>query len=185
MNPSKEYKEELNQIIDLNNHAHNLKLDVWKEHVVFTGHWWIGVILTIVPWILWIFFRKKESTNRLLFVGFFVMILSIILDFLGTKLGLWYYYYDLIPFIPAFMPWDITLIPLSVMFLIEYRPQINPIIKAFIFSVVIAFVVEPLFVWISLYQPVTWRHYYSFPIFFLIYLISHFLSKQRNFKMVT
>ncbi|WP_163536259.1 CBO0543 family protein [Gracilibacillus sp. YIM 98692] len=185
MKPPKDYKEDLNSVIELMNNTQDLKLDIWREHVVFTGHWWIGVTLTIVPWLLWIFFRNKESSNRLLFVGFFLMIFSTFLDFIGTKSGLWFYYYDVIPFIPAFVPWDITLIPVSVMLLIEWKPQVNPFTKGLLFSGITAFAVEPLFVWIGLYQPVHWQHYYSFPIFFLLYLISHFLSKRKNFKQVS
>ncbi|WP_209121281.1 CBO0543 family protein [Alkalihalobacillus sp. BA299] len=185
MNPPKDYKEALNGIIELMNDAQKLKFDIWKEHVIFTVHWWIGVILTIVPWIIWIIFRNKESSDRLLFVSFFLMIVSTYLDFLGTKLGLWFYYYDVLPFIPAFIPWDITLIPVSVMFLIEWKPKINPFIKGLFFSGITSFVFEPLFIWMGLYQPVRWNHYYSFLIFFLLYLTSYFLSKRQNFKYIS
>ena len=32
------------------------------EHVLFTWQWWVGVSLTIFPWILWLVFRKRECT---------------------------------------------------------------------------------------------------------------------------
>lgn len=62
-------------------------MSIWFEHVLFTWQWWLGVILTILPWILWIIFRKSNSTDRLLYVGFFVIIISIFLDVLGTQWG--------------------------------------------------------------------------------------------------
>lgn len=182
MKPSQVYKEKLNTIIELNNKAQSIKLDVWKEHVIFTGHWWAGICLTIIPWILWVLFRKKESKDRMLFVGFFLMVISTFLDFLGTKMGLWFYYFDVIPFIPAFMPWDISLIPVFVMSLIEFKPKVNPYLKGLFFGIITSFVAEPLFVFFGLYQPVKWNHWYSFPIFILFYLMAHFLSIRQNFK---
>ncbi|RBW67832.1 CBO0543 family protein [Bacillus taeanensis] len=182
MNPPKIYKEELNKVFELMNKAQTLKWEVWQEYVIFTAHWWAGIFLTIIPWILWIFFHKKESTNRMLFVGFFIMLISSFLDFLGVRLGLWLYYYDIIPFIPAYFPWDCTLIPVLVMFFIEVKPKTNPLLKALLFGSLTAFVAEPLFEFVGLYKPLKWEHIYSFPIFTSLYLIAHFLSKRKNFQ---
>jgi hypothetical protein len=40
--------------------------DVWVHDIVVTWRWWVGVILTFLPWIFWFFYRKKESTDRYL-----------------------------------------------------------------------------------------------------------------------
>ncbi|MFC0471752.1 hypothetical protein ACFFHM_14920 [Halalkalibacter kiskunsagensis] len=66
-------KEKVIPLIDDNvNQIENLiteKLDVWFEHVLFSGLWWFGLALSIVPWIFWWRWRKRESSDRLLFAG--------------------------------------------------------------------------------------------------------------------
>lgn len=68
--------EEIGKLYELVSDTTYEKLEIWSEGVLFTWQWWIGVALTIVPWLLWIIFRKKESTLRFLTVGFFVMFIS-------------------------------------------------------------------------------------------------------------
>ena len=52
------------------------------------------------------------------------------LDLMGILFGLWSYYDNVVPFSPAFLPWDFTLLPVVIMFLLQIKPKINPIIKA-------------------------------------------------------
>ncbi|OIJ16803.1 hypothetical protein BKP37_04535 [Anaerobacillus alkalilacustris] len=161
------------------------KFSIWLNSVVFTWQWWVGVGLSIIPWILWIFFRKKESTLRLLSVGFFVMFLSTFLDSIGAQLGLWYYKYAPLPFIPAFFPWDTTLMPVVIMFLLQIKPKTSPYFKGLIFAVGTSYVGEPFFIWIELYQPVAWKHIHSLPIYFLIYLISNKIYQGNSYYKIT
>jgi xanthine/uracil permease len=134
------------------------------------------VILTVVPWILWLFFRKKESTYRLLASGLIVMLISSWLDFVGIALGLWHYNFDVLPLLPSYLPWDFTLIPVIIMFLIQFKPRSNPFIKALIFAGGSAFIGEPFFESIKTYTPENWKYIYSFPFLFCIYLLGHFIS---------
>ncbi|RXJ02404.1 hypothetical protein DS745_06785 [Anaerobacillus alkaliphilus] len=167
---NKEKIEELYKQVSIQTYE---KLDIWKDTILFTWQWWIGVGLSIIPWILWIIFRRKESTLRLLTVGFFVMFLSTFLDSIGVQLGLWYYTHAPLPLIPAFFPWDTTLMPIVIMGLIQFKPKLSPYIKGLIFAGLTSYVGEPLFIWLELYKPIAWKHIYSFPIYFLIYLISN------------
>jgi hypothetical protein len=157
-------------------------INIWLKHVLFSWRWWLGVALTFIPWILWIKFRKKESTSRLLFVGFFVILICSWLDLMGILFGLWSYYFNVVPFSPAFLPWDFTLLPVTIMFLLQIKPQISPIIKAIGFSIFSSFMAEPFFTWIETYNPKHWRYIYSFPIVIVIYLVSDWLSKRVNFE---
>ena len=56
-----EYLKNAEKIYDLIDKAHDIKIKFWFENVIFTWQWWLGVFLTVVPWILWIFFRKKTA----------------------------------------------------------------------------------------------------------------------------
>ena len=159
-------------------------IKVWVKYSFLTWQWWSGVCLAIIPWVLWMIFRKKESTYRLLFVGFFVMLIASWLDLMGILFGLWSYYFNVVPFSPAFFPWDFTLLPVSIMFLLQIKPTFSPIIKAIGFSVFSSFMAEPFFVWIGVYNPKHWRSIYSFPIYIVIYLVSDWFSKRMPFKQL-
>ncbi|MGM7722099.1 CBO0543 family protein [Metabacillus sp. Hm71] len=177
----KEYLKKAEKIYELIEETHNKKLDFWIENVVFTWQWWLGVFLSVVPWILWFYFRKKESTYRLLCAGFFIIFISCWFDFIGITLGLWHYNYDVLPFLPSYLPWDFTILPVIVMFLIQYKPNFNPYFKAFIFAGGSALIGEPIFEWIKIYNSEQWEYIYSFPIFFVLYLIANFISTRKEF----
>jgi len=87
-----------------------------------------------------------------------------------------------IPIVPAHLPWNITLAPVSVMATIQFKPNINPYLKSVVYSLLNSFVAQPLSVLLGLYNPKIWRHYYSVPIFIVIYLIAHYLATRREFS---
>ncbi|MGG1877942.1 CBO0543 family protein [Paenibacillus cisolokensis] len=42
---------------------------------------------------------------------------------LGIAMGLWHYHWEVIPFMPANFPWNFSLLPVTVMFLNQYKPE--------------------------------------------------------------
>ncbi|MFY0762235.1 CBO0543 family protein [Metabacillus dongyingensis] len=159
-------------------------LDFWLKNTLFHWDFFLSLFFTIIPLLIWIKFRKKESTARLLFAGFFVMIVSSFLDFLGVAFGKWYYTGKVIPTIPSYIPWDFVLIPVFVMFLIQFKPHWSPILKGILFAGVSSFVGEPFFKWLGFYVELEWSSFYSFPIYIVIYLISSRLSKVKSFQPI-
>lgn len=153
------------------------KVDIWIEHVVFSPLWWFGISL----WIIWYFFHKKESRDRLLYSGYVVMVIALILDVLGDQWALWHYRFNVIPVLPTYLPWDLTLMPVTIMFLLLINPNSKPFLKAIIFALSTSYIAEPIFQWMKLYQPSNWRYSYSVPIQIIIFLIAHFISKRKNF----
>lgn len=161
--------------------THNEYIDYWLHNTLFHWDFWLSLVLSILPWAVWMKFRKKESSDRLLFVAFSVIIISSWLDFIGTVFGLWYYTGKVIPTIPVYIPWDICLMPVFVILLIQYKPKSSALIKAIIFAAVSSFIGEPFFYWLGFYVMKKWSIFYSFPIYFLLFLASHKLSKRNNF----
>jgi hypothetical protein len=124
------------------------------------------VFWAVFPLIIW---WKYADRKRFLEVSFFGLMTSIsagILDTVGVFLGGWVYPYQLIPFLPNFIPIDYVVIP--VVFLMIYQKY--PGWKAFIIvstlvSSVLSLLFDPVMVWMNLYQPLSWQYYYSVPIF--------------------
>jgi hypothetical protein len=183
-----ENKEKVIKLIDDNvNEIEKLvqeTIQIWLEHIVYSSLWWLAIGLTIVPWILWFKYRKKNSSDRILYAGFSVIIISICLDAIGDQYGYWTYRFNVIPVFPAYLPWDTTLMPVTVMYFLQFKPNLHPFIKACMFAFIASFVAEPLFHWLGIYEPTKWKYIYSFPIHIIIYLIAHRLSRRENFAPI-
>ena len=161
--------------------ANHELIHIWQSEMLFRWEWWVEAAISVVPWILWAFYRKRESTSRLVHAGIWVIVMCSWLDFLGVCLGLWVYPMKLIPTIPSFVAYDFTLVPVVIMTLLQYRPQWSPLLKACIFAAATSFLGEPLFIWLKMYEPIHWKHIYSFPIYAVIYLIAHFVSHAKTY----
>lgn len=157
-------------------------IDLWQQEVVFSWRWWFGVTLTILTWCFWIKFHKKESRYRLLLAGFFVMTTSIILDAIGVQIGMWSYRYEVFPTIPAYIPYDLALMPVVIMSLIQYKPNYSRIKKGILFGFFTAFVGEPLIVLTDIYKLEKWTFFYSIPIYIIIYLVAYWLTTRKGFN---
>ncbi|MDE5413639.1 CBO0543 family protein [Alkalihalobacterium chitinilyticum] len=174
--------QKISQLFKQLHEINNEHIQLWTEYVLFTWQWWLGLGLTIIPWIVWVIYRKKDSTLRLLSAGFFMMFIASWLDSLGIQLGFWEYHYEVIPFIPAFIPWDLSLIPVMTMVVLQIKPHVSRYIKGFLFALIAAYAAEPFFIWVGLYNPFTWEHIYSLPIFFILYIVSHLLCYGKSYQ---
>lgn len=181
---SKEKLKQVGEFYHRINEVHQDYLKYWMKNTVFHWDFWVSIFFVLFSVIFWIVIRKKESSNRLLFSGMFVLIITSWFDLIGAEYGKWYYTGVIIPTIPSFVPWDWFLIPILVMTLIQIKPKISPIFKGLIFAAVSVFIGEPLFIWLGLYVMVDWHLAYSFPIYFIIYLIAHRLSKVKSFESI-
>jgi len=177
-----DYVDKLNNLQALSNKINIEMRALYMDNVFLTWRWWLCFLLTIIPWVLWIIFRKKESTARLLFAGFIVIIISMLLDDIGVELNFWDYNVDFDAINPSFFLWDMSLLPVVTMVLLQYKNNIKSIYKALIYSGLASFVVEPIFAWLKYYDREIWKSYYSFPIFIIIYFIANYCSTRISFE---
>ncbi|MGN7942496.1 MULTISPECIES: CBO0543 family protein [Bacillaceae] len=160
--------------------SHNSFVDTWQQMILYSARWWLGLALSILPWLLWWKLHNKSYTGDLLRAGFFMAIISLILDSIGLQLGLWIYPYNMFPFITGYFPWDLTLLPVSIMFFIEYKPKWSPLFKGILYGLFAAFIGEPIAMALDLYKPVHWSNFYSFPIYILLFLLSNKIAKLKG-----
>lgn len=165
----------LDKIYNTVHEANKELMNVWFSQIVFSWRWWLEIALATIPWIVWVKIRDRENTARLLFVGLVVMLITNFLDVIGASFNLWHYDYKDFPFIPAYFPWDLTLFPVSVMIMLQFKPNINVFIKALVFAFLCAFVFEPVFYLIDMYHPVHWKFWYAFIIYIPLYLFFNYI----------
>ncbi|WML56476.1 CBO0543 family protein [Neobacillus sp. PS2-9] len=162
--------------------AYDHRMNSWKQEVLFTWQWWLGIALTIIPIVLWVIFRNRESTDRLLYSGFFVCLVSVTADNIGVQLSFWNYLRPVTPAIPSYLPFDFSLMPISVMFLIQFFHNRNPWFIGIVFGILTAFVGEPFFKWLGIYEPTNWKFGFSIPLYSVIYVSAHKLATRKKFK---
>jgi hypothetical protein len=180
--------ESVNKIVaGLYDRLHAVHVDyahVWKDGVLFGWRWWLALAIIILPWVLWVIVRKKDSTQRLLHGGFFVIIISSLLDMIGIALHLWSYPTTVFPLMPSYIPFDFSSLPVITMLFIQFFPKIKPVIKALVYAVVGSLVFQPLMELIGLYCHDQWEDYYSIPILFVIYLLADYLAARTTFEKI-
>lgn len=159
----------------------NEKVYLWRHYVLFSWQWWLGVTCAVLPWLLWyLSSRKRHDMDRLLYVGFIVMVIALCLDIVGDQIGLWHYRYNVIPHVPTFFPFDLTLVPVSVLVMIQIFPKLNPVVKGVVYALASSYIGEPFFHAIDIYNLIHWRYIYSVPIQICIYLVADAIYKKRH-----
>lgn len=177
----------LDTVIKIFDKNHQLDVDyfnLWKTAIVFTWRWWIALGIMILPWILWIIVRKRESTSRLLFAGAMIAILSTFLDMAGIILGFWFYPVTVLPFSPSYIPFDLCALPVSTMLWLQFFPKWNPFLKASVFAVG-GTLFDLIYDKIGLTMELdSWNRIYTLIILFLMYLFAYWVSKRKKFDPV-
>jgi hypothetical protein len=174
--------EKVEELFNQFHHLHEEYGQLWMDETFLHWDWWLSVLLSVGAWSFWIFYRKKESTHRLLYAGLFAITISLCLDYIGVSLGLWYYSGKLTPSFPAWLPFNFCMLPVTIMYLIQTKPRIAPWKKGLFFGLLTSFVGEPIFVWAGFYVLTGWEYIYSVPIYALIFLICDWLTKRDSFE---
>ncbi|MFJ7724597.1 CBO0543 family protein [Neobacillus sp. NPDC097160] len=178
----KQSKEGIQLIIE----ANNIMSEAVVNHFLFTWQWWFGIGLFIVPWIIWLLFRKKESSGRLLLGGLTTIILSLIIDLIAVSLGLWSYPMEFSPVAPLLLlPYHFSLVPVAVMFAIQIKPKANSLLKGAILAALSAFVGMKFFVLIHFYDPKNWLSIYDFCIYLFLFYVAFWFSKIRGYESIS
>ena len=154
-----------------------LSIEHWLRFEVFTWQWWIGIVFIVIPILVWWKLVDKRKILVITTFGFLVNILATVLDITGSELVLWNYTIRILPQIPLLFPVDFILVPIAYMLIFQrYRAWPQFILASTIVALGLAFILEPLAVYIKQYQLISWHYIYSFPIYILISIISKLIT---------
>ncbi|WP_282139796.1 CBO0543 family protein [Cytobacillus oceanisediminis] len=157
--------------------------EIVNDEFITTWQWWIGLALFIIPWLVWIKYRKKDSTGRLLLAGLLIIILSLTIDLAALSLGLWSYPLIIIPLAPfLFLPYHFSLAPVGIMFALQIKPQMNSLLKGILFSATAAFGGMNFFNAIDFYNPKSWSTLYDFVIFLTLYYAGYWITRMESLR---
>ncbi|TVY05593.1 CBO0543 family protein [Paenibacillus cremeus] len=153
----------------------NLAYAHWIHDDLFKWNWWLQLVLSIVPYIIWWFLLDKRRGIEILLYGAIIAILAIILDNIGTDLLWWEYPDKLVQVVPPLFPADIVLVPVWMMLVYQIFSGSSKLflIANIILGAFLAFVCEPVFIWMNIYKLYSWNLTYSF----LFYIVSSVLAR--------
>ncbi|WHY69508.1 CBO0543 family protein [Neobacillus sp. SuZ13] len=178
------YQEGLNQVDKATQkitEANQLIVEAIMNAFLFTWQWWVALAMMVIPWVIWGIFRNRESSARIFSAGLLVMVLSEILDTVGVSFGKWAYPVKLVPVATINFSFRLSVLPVFVMVLLQYKPGFNQYLKAVIFGGLAAYVGIPVLGMIDLYKKIDWAYTYSFFILTSFYLIAHWFSRRNSF----
>lgn len=181
MNSDPGLLQEIDRIIEQYGQVHDELETLWAEKMVFTWPWWFDVALAVLPWVLWFIVRDRKRQHSLLYAGLFIMIIATLLDMAGVSQDGWKYNSLLLPYFPQFLPWDLTVFPVTAMLFYQYFPKLKSWIKGAAFAVIAAYVIEPVFVLLGIYEPSSWEHHYSLVVYYVIFMLGYWLYARSIF----
>jgi hypothetical protein len=89
-------------------------------------------------------------------------------DAIGLAHGCWIYPIRLAPKFPHIISVDTAVLPIVYMLVYQtYSKWIYFIMASTIMAACFAFIGEPIAVWTGVYALITWKYYYSFPLYVL------------------
>ncbi|CQR72241.1 hypothetical protein SOV_12040 [Sporomusa ovata DSM 2662] len=146
-----------------------LSYNYWIQHALFTWQWWFLLLILVIPWYFWWLMVDKRRLLEIWCYGAMTFIAVQAADTAGVANALWMYPIRLLPKSPHMLSIDITILPIIFMQIYQSYSQWKAfIIASFIMAACLAFIAEPILVWMGIYELLNWKYYYSFPIYILI-----------------
>lgn len=178
----------LDEVIEAEKKYHALLKNYWHHSNYLTWRWWFLVILSILPAIVWWFVVDKRNIIEITAYGLFYGVAAIILDSIGSNAMVWTYPVRLSPYInPQLYPYDVGVVIIP--FMLIYQKWGGSfksfLIATGLLSCFLSFIAEPSMEWLGIYKEYTWKHIYSFPVYWVLGLvcwkiISEFKSQEQK-----
>lgn len=171
------------EIVDIRRKLRDMELQHWLNDDLFSFNWWLILVLTIVFWMVWFKVVDRRRLMEITFFGAMIVVASTVLDLIGVNMVLWAYPDRLEPLSPSLIPGDLVMMPVSYMIVYQYyghhaRPFL---IATTLVGLTMAFGIEPLLAYAGIYEPLTWKYIYSFPIYvLLVWTMRAFVRKLQR-----
>ncbi|WP_010095161.1 CBO0543 family protein [Ornithinibacillus scapharcae] len=159
------------EVVEITRRFNNIQLEHWLNDTLFTFNWWILLTTTVVLFLVWLIILDKKRIFEITTYGFMVAFIGVIADMAGVFLMLWQYKHTLTP-LTIVVEIHTILMPVIYMIIYQYFHTWKSFITAVtIQSFIFAFILEPLLVWLQIYELFNWKHIYSFIPYIIIAVV--------------
>ncbi|SDC93444.1 hypothetical protein SAMN02799630_01773 [Paenibacillus sp. UNCCL117] len=146
----------------------DLRQEYWLHYDLFSYQWWLLLTVFVISWVVWWRLVDKHRLKEVASFGVSMSYLIYILDHVGYELNLWLYPHKFMRILPEAFILDLGILPILHMLVFQYfREWKSFIIANTLLAAVLAFICEPISVWLGIYKMLNWAHIYSFPIYIL------------------
>jgi len=147
---------EFNKIVEMEKKLTQECIKYWNQYSSYNNwHFWLLVILSILPLIVLFFFIDRRRMFHLGFFGFSIHILHSYVDVAAVNLGMWTYPYKLISIYPISFAFDASFIPVT--FMLVYQWTLNHKKNFYLYAIIpamfFAFVAKPLLIASGITKP--------------------------------
>jgi hypothetical protein len=150
-------------MIELKTRLYSMSVQHWLDYEFLTWKWFLKIFIVVL--FIIIFWKFADKSMETIFFGVLLALISTVLDVVGTYMVFWEYPLRIFP-IEFSEIHDFIVVPISFIFVFQYfRTWKAFFIADIALSAVSAFVVEPVFIKLDFYRPISWHHIYSFIIF--------------------
>lgn len=150
----------------------------WLKESLFTYQWWLLLVLSVVPWIVWWKLVDKKRLSQIALFGFIIITFVIVISPIGRNLSAWQYPHRLYWSLSTpYFPYELALIPIAYMLIYQYTSNWRTYILALIYNSVVFFGFEILFLRLDLIREYWWNPIYSLISFNIIALLVRWLSE--------
>jgi len=154
------------------------EMTYWLNEVLFSSGWWILFISTIALLIIWILIVDKKRILEIITYGLMVSMIGLIGDIIGISLLLWEYPIALIHTPQLLEVHDIQM-PIIYMAIYQYFQKWKSFfIAAAILAFVFGLILEPILVWLGIYEPYAWKPVYGLIPYFIIAVVLKWIVHQ-------
>lgn len=155
-------------LLELANQYRLSRLGYWSHEVLFSFQWWVLLIVTIGLITAWIILLDRKRLFEIVTYGFMVAMVANTGDSFGLSFSLWGYPYSLFH-TPEIIEIHDIMMPIIYMIIYQYcRTWKSFLIANAINSFAFALILEPLLVWLGIYELYQWSYVYSIIPYFII-----------------
>lgn len=166
--------------MELNQQLLALRIADWHDKVI-SWQWFLLLIFLLLPWYLWWKMVDRRRIIEIFAYGLVVATISGLFNGNFLHLGLFSYPYPLLPINPRAYAFSLSVLPVINMLVYQYFEGWKSFaVASVVVSVLIAFIAQPVLVWMHMYKLIKWNYFYSF----LILLVVSLGAKLINQLMV-
>ncbi|MEG9295655.1 CBO0543 family protein [Mangrovibacillus sp. Mu-81] len=171
--------ETIKDLIALQQRYAALAIESWLSNSVFNLSWWFLLILSVVPWLIFVKLLDKNRTLQTWSFGLVVIIITSFTDDLGSELSAWVYPIKFVPIGLLAFPFDFSVIPVSCMLIYQYFNTWKTFSIALVSQAAIfAFIGEPISVMLGTVTYLKWKYIYSFVFYIVTGIIARFVIQK-------
>lgn len=158
----------------------NKLVQYWYQYSSFTSiYFWIMAVAIMISLGILIYKIDRQHIFLIGFYGFAIHVITLYIELIGIRKGLFGYIYQISPYIPNFAL-SAAIIPVSMMLLYQwiYKRDKNYYIYSFFAALFFAFIFKPTIVFFGFFAMYKNTSYFTLFLFYIIiFMLAHWVTK--------